>query len=807
MRVSLDWLAEFTDLPPEPELVDRLSMCGFEDVLVERGGPDLSAIRVGRVESCEPHPNADKLSVCEVDVGEGEPLQIVCGAPNVAAGQKVPVAVPGVRLPDGTKIKRSKLRGVASAGMICSRRELTLGDEHTGILVLSDEAQIGAPLSDAVAAGEAVLEVGITPNRGDAASLLGLAREVKALFGAPLRLPASDPPESGSPAVESVRIRVDAPEGCYRYVGRVVRGVRVGASPDWMSRRLEASGIRAINNVVDVTNWVLLEFGQPLHAFDLQALRGAEIRARSAASGETLATLDGTQRELDPRDLVIADAERPVALAGVMGGADTEVGPGTTDILIESAHFDPSTVRLTARRHGLHTEASYRFERGVDRDGVARAADRAARLVAELAGGEVAPGRVEARGDSAPRTGPIRLEVARSNRLLGIDLSGADAAELLGRVEVACDNPQDGVLECRIPSHRNDLQVHQDLTEEIARIYGYDRIPTTLPVAELRPVRLPWSWEVSERVRDALSACGLMEMVSLPFVAPRDLARLRLAEDDPRRRSVRVLNPIQEQDSQLRTAILPSLLRIARQNLSRQVDRVGLFEVCRVFLAESPERGEKASNLPQEPLCVTALLTRGEERPLWSPDSAPPLFFEARGVAERLLSALGYMASLQRGSGEPYLHPGAEASIVIDGCAAGVVGELHPEVAAAFDIGVPCALIELNLSAVRAVERREIQFQEVSREPRVRRDLAVLVDRDQAAGEVLEAIRGAGGADLVSAELFDRYEGRGVPQGRVSLAFRMVFQRADRTLTDEEVARATDRVVRTLTRRFGVELR
>jgi phenylalanyl-tRNA synthetase beta chain len=802
MRAPLEWLGELVDLPPDAQLAERLELGGFEDVRIERLGPDLGEIRVGLVRGCERHPAADRLSVCRVDLGDGEERSIVCGAPNVAAGQKVAVALPGTRLPDGTKLKKSKLRGVVSEGMICSTRELGLGDEHAGILLLDPDAPVGAALPEVLGAGDRVLEVGITPNRGDAASLLGLAREVRAFFGGELRLPPCEPDEAGAPAAEAVRVAIEAPDGCFHYVARVVRDVRIAPSPDWVARRLEACGVRPINNVVDVTNLVLFELGQPLHAFDLAEIGGGEIRVRRAAASERLATLDGQTRPLEPGDLVIADARRAVALAGVMGGAASEVGQHTRDVLIESAHFHPSSVRLTARRLGLHSEASYRFERGVDAAGVRRAADRAARLLAELAGGRVAPGTVEARGAAPARTETIAFEVARAERLLGLEIGERAAASLLERVGVACEPAGPGRLSCRVPSHRNDLELPEDLVEEVARIHGYEKIPATLPLARLEPARQPRSWQLAERARDALAAAGLTEVITYPFVGAADLEGLGLASGDPRREGLRVLNPIQEQDAVLRTALLPSLLRLARQNLARQIDRVRLFEVCRVFIP----RGEEGA-LPEEPLMATAVVTAPRERHLWSVPEAPPLFFEVRGVAERLLSALGYVASLRRGGGAPYLHPGAEVAIEVDGRSVGAVGELHPSVSAAFEIDAPCALFELNLDALSAAKTREIRFREVSREPQVRRDLAVLLDRTQAAGEVVEAIRKSGGPDLISVELFDRYEGRGVPEGRVSLGFRLVFQRADRTLTDAEVAKASDRVVRMLATRFGAELR
>jgi len=800
MRLDLDWLGEWIDLPPTADLVHRLDMGGFEDTAVEQTGPDLSAIRVGHVVAQGPHPNADRLSLCRVDLGDGDPVEIVCGAPNVAKGQRVAVASPGVTLPDGTRLKKSKLRGVVSHGMICSTRELGLGDEHEGILVLDDGAPIGAALPDVMACGPRVLEVGITPNRGDTASLLGIAREVRAFFGSAIREPECAPAESGTGAGESARVSIDAPGACHHYVARIVRGVRVGPSPAAVVERLEASGIRAINNVVDATNLALLEYGQPLHAFDLATLAGAEVQVRRARAGETLTTLDGETRELAPEDLVIADAERAIALAGVMGGADTEVGEGTVDVLIESAHFHPTSVRLSARRHGLHTEASYRFERGVDRAGIQRAADRCARLMAELCGGQVAPGVVEARGETPERTEEVRLPCERANRLLGTDLTPDSMRELLARADIAALESEAGLLAAQIPSHRNDIHAREDLIEEIARIYGYDEIPTTEPTGLLRPVEPAAAHLLAERAKDALAGSGLVETVSFPFLAQAELDALGLPEGDPRRETLSLANPIKEEEPRLRPLLLPTLLRLVRQNLAHQVERVALFEVSRVFRPRDP--GE----LPGEPLQAAAVLTRDAAPGLWDPTPAP-LFFTARGIAERLLNLLGYPPSLRREACPGYLHPGAAATIWAGGEMVGAVGELHPEVRARFEIEVPCAAIEVDLEALLGQEPADASFTDVSRFPQIRRDLAVIVDRDTAAGEILEALRRSAGKNCVSVDLFDRYEGTGVPEGRVSLAFRLVFQREDRTLTDEEVGPAIDKVVRMLSHRFGGELR
>jgi len=804
MRVPLRWLAEWIALPETPALVARLTQGGLEIESAERIGPDLSGVRVGRVVERRAHPNADRLSLCAVDLGDGAPVEIVCGAPNVAAGQKVAVASPGSVLPDGTRLAKAKIRGVVSNGMICSARELGLPDDpergEAGILVLPDDAPVGAPVDALLGAGDTVLEIALTPNRGDCASLLGIAREVRAYFGGELRVPPIEPEEEGEPAAASWRVEIADAPGCHRYVGRLVRGVSVGPSPVWLVQKLEAAGLRAINVVVDVTNLVLLEFGQPLHAFDAAKLRGGVVRVRAAAPDEKIATLDGTTRALAPGDLVIADAERAVAIAGVMGGAETDIGPETTDVFLESAQFDPVRVRRTARRLGLSSEASYRFEREVDRAGVRRAADRAARLLAELAGGSVAPGVVEALGSAPRAVERIALDPERVNRLLGSALSRADVVALLARVGVGAEDTGSGALACRIPSHRNDLTRPVDLIEEVARIHGYDRIPSALPSERLLPIELPRGRVLAGRARDALRAAGLVECMTLPLTSAAELDRIGLAAADARRRAVRIANPLVDEESQLRTTLVPSLLAVVRGNRSRQVERVRVFELARVFAA----RG--AGELPHERVELAAAVTAGGER-LWEDPERVPLFYELKGVAEQLLAEIAPDARFRPGAEQPFLHPAASATVEYAGAAVGAIGELHPETAARFEIDAACALLVLDLDALAAQPPPAPRYREVSRQPSVRRDLAVLLAREQAVGTVLEAIRATAGPQLVAAEVFDRYEGRGVPEGRVSVAFRLVFQRADRTLTDAEVARSIERVVGMLADRFGGELR
>ncbi len=801
MRVPLGWLSEWVDLPSSVEdLEERLTMAGLEIEEILLTGPDLSGLRVGHVVEHARHPDAERLSVCKVDLGDGEPLEIVCGAHNVAAGQKVAVATHGTVLPGGEQVKRAKIRGVPSNGMICSDREMHLGDDHEGIRVLDPDAPVGAPLGEVLRCGETVFDVAITPNRGDWVSMLGIAREVRAHYGGEIRTPPSELSESERLASEDIRVEIDDRTGCHRYVARVVRGIEMGSSPEWLRERLEAAGLRSINPVVDVTNLVLLEFGQPLHAFDLAKLRGGVVRVRAAEQGEKIVTLDGHTRELCPEDLVIADAEGAIAIAGVMGGFESEVGAETREVLIESAHFQPSRVRRTARRLGLQTDASYRFERGLDREGCGRAAARAARLIQELSGGTVSKGVVEVLGEPPPVTEEIRLDPSRANRLLGTAIPDEEMIELLSRLDIEARRAEEGTLLCRPPSYRNDLHLPADLIEEVARLHGYDRIPATLPEGAFSGVDVLPRRRLMLEVSQSLQGSGLTEVMTFPAARPGDPDALQLAPDDRRRRAVELLNPIQSTDSVLRTTLVPSLLRATQANLRRQVERLRLFEVSRVFLAR------EADDLPEEPLQAVAVLSDAEGASLWE-STEVPIFFRAKGVGERLLADLGHPWTFRAGTSEPYLHPSAAGEFCIGEGSVAAVGELHPETAARFEIKAPTAMLVVDLEALGRIPRQDPQYREVSYHPSVRRDLAVLLDRATQAGEVLEAIRKTGGAALTSVEVFDRWEGMGVPEGKVSLTFRLVFQRADRNLTDPEVAKATDRIINLLAHRFGGELR
>ncbi|MFL5300530.1 MAG: phenylalanine--tRNA ligase subunit beta [Anaeromyxobacteraceae bacterium] len=802
MRISYSWLSEHVDLPPVEELAKRLTAVGLEVEAVERVGANLAGIVAARIVASEKHPNAEKLSVTRVDAGGPEPLQVVCGAKNYAVGDVVPLATVGTTLPGGTRIERAKLRGVESFGMLCSAKELALDADASGLLILPREVVPGTPIAKALQLEDALLEVNVTPNRPDALSHVGIAREVAALTGGAVRLPRPKLAEGGGPAADAVRVRIEAPEKCHRYAARVVEGVRIGPSPGWLARRLEACGVRSISNVVDATNYVLLELGHPLHAFDLDKVAGHEIVVRSARPGEKITTLDGKERALVEDDLLIADRDRGSALAGVMGGADSEISAGTTRVLVESAWFAPPGIRRTSKRHGLKSEASYRFERGADPGMVLPALDRCAALVAELAGGTVRGGVVDAhpRPHRAPE---VRLRWSRPAQLLGMPVAQEDARRILaglGFAERASD-ASGGTF--AVPSWRQDIAIEEDLVEEIVRTKGYDAIPETLPrLAQATPA-LPPDAEALLRVRDALEAAGFSEAVNFSFVAPKELEPLRSPVPTPRGDApgIPLKNAISAELSVMRTSLLPSLLRNAAANRRQGGQDVRLYEIARSF---DPRRGEGDAPAREEPKLAGVLLGR-RQAVGWAEGGDAVDFYDAKAAVERVLAALGVAGAQDARwsvAAAPWAHPRFAAALHLGGALAGHVGELHPRVAAAFDLPKGVLAFELDVAALLGAARLVPRHAEVPRLPPVLRDLAVVVDDAVAAAEVIAAVKAE---PLVEdAALFDVYTGAPLAAGKKNLALALRYRAAGRTLTDAEVDAAHARIVERLRREPGI---
>ncbi len=783
MRVPLEWLNEYVkpDLDTAA-LAERLAMTGTEVERVERHGvAALENFVIGRVLEAEQHPNADRLRVCVVDIGDGSPSQIVCGAPNVAAGQTVAVAKPGAVMPDGTKLAVAKLRGVESNGMILAEDEVAIGTEHDGIMVLErDGLEPGMPLKDVLPIATDVLVLEITPNRPDCLAIYGVAREAHAATGAPLAPPPwrEDPGKPGD--VAGANVIVECPDLCPRFTARVFEDVKIGPSPLWLKARLMAAGQRPISNVVDITNYVMLLTGQPLHAFDLDRVEGATLTVRRAGDGEQVETLDGQTRTLDSDMVLIEDAAGPTSIAGIMGGARSEVQPDTTRVLMEAANWDGANIHQTSLKLGLRSEASGRFEKGIQPEQAIDAQAESTRLMLELTGGRLLPGTIDV-GGAGPPPKTIRLREARVESLLGAPISSARCAEILNALEFTTLVADDG-LDVTVPAFRRaDVTREADLIEEVARLDGLDKLPVTLPSRHGASGRLTARQRLRRSAADALTAQGVNEIVGWSFTHPDVADRLRLGPEHPLRRTVALANPLSTDLSVLRTTLLGSLLDIARHNRARGVGNVRLFEAGAVYLPTEP------GQLPREPYHVAALLTGTVRPPSWR-DGHPPAvdFFAVKGVLAGLMDRIHADWRLEHGV-EPFLHPGRSARILVGGAQAGWIGEVHPLVAANWDLRDTVAAFELDLDAVP--EPATALYREVSGFPDVREDIAVIVPEHVTAAQLLALVRHAGGRLLAGAEVFDVYrDPERIGEGNVSLAVRLTYRAGDRTLTDEEVA-------------------
>jgi phenylalanyl-tRNA synthetase beta chain len=805
MRISLNWLSEYVgDLPPAEEVARLLTAVGLEVEGIERTGQGLGGVVAARIVQAEKHPNAEKLSVTRVDAGGAEPLQVVCGAKNFQVGDVVPLATVGATLPGGTKIEKAKLRGVESSGMLCSAKELGLAEDASGLLLLDRKIAPGTPVARALALEDVLLEVNVTPNRPDALSHLGIARELAALLGTKVRLPAPALAERGGPAAEAVKVRIEDPERCARYAARVVEGVKIGPSPLWLARRLEACGVRSISNVVDATNFVLLELGHPLHAFDLEKVAGREIVVRTARRGEKLVTLDGKERALDAEDLLIADRDRGSALAGVMGGGDSEISAGTTRVLLESAWFQPGTVRRTSRRHGLKTEASYRFERGADPGMVIPAVDRCAALIAELAGGTVRPGVVDAHPRRVATT-EVRLRWRRPAEILGMDVAQGEARRILGALGFEERGADAEGATFAVPSWRVDVSLEEDLVEEIVRTKGYDAIPETLPRNAVEtPAERPEAEGVA-RIRAALEASGLSEAVNFSFVSARDLEPfdrpVATGDGSGRALGVALRNPISADLAVMRTSLVPSLLKNAAHNRRQRVEDVRLYEIARAY---HPHPGGEEPSV--EPLRVAGVIL-GRRSPVgWATGGDVADFYDAKAAVAAVLDALG-VAARWRARGDGWLHPRSSGVVLAAGGdeVLGEVGELHPRVAAAFELPRGVLAFELHVDALLRHARLVPQYRPIARLPAVLRDVAVVVDDAATAAAVEALVREEPLVEQVT--LFDVYKGAPLPPGKKNLAFAIAYRAPDRTLTDAEADQAHARIVQRLRTRLGAELR
>ncbi len=811
MRVPLDWLREYCSPPLDARgIEERLTMTGTKvEAIHHHGVAAVEHFVVGRVLSAEPHPDADRLRVCQVELGDGAPATIVCGAPNVAAGQTVAVARPGAVMPDGAKLKAAKLRGIESQGMILAEDELAIGSDHAGIIVLDEaildaELAPGTPLTDVLPIATEVLELEITPNRPDCLAVYAVARELHAATGAPLAEPPWLEDPGGEGELAGVEIEVADPDLCPRFTARLFEGVTIAPSSLWLKARLSAAGQRPINNVVDITNYVMLLTGQPLHAFDFDRVAGGHLVVRRASEGEQIETLDGQTRTLDAQMVLIEDDDGPTSIAGVMGGARSEVAPDTTRVLMEAASWDGPNIHRTSWTLALRSEASGRFEKGLQPEQAMYAQAVATRLMLELTGARLVPGTVDLGGPGpAPQT--IRLREDRVKGLLGAPIARDRQAEILASLDFATSTAEDGLDVTVPPVRRADVTREADVIEEVSRIDGLDRLPATLPKRRDAYGVLSREQRLRRRAADALVGRGLHEVVGWTFTPPALLDRLRLPAGDERRRAVELQNPMSGDQSLLRTTLLGSLLDIARHNVAHGAVDLALFETGTVFRTRDPADGADA-RLPDERRALGVLASGRLAPPTWgAPDPPRADFFAVKGILEALAAALRVRVKMAKAP-QPFLHPGRSATVLAAEAPIGWLGELHPLVAREWDLD-GAAAFEIDLEALIAAAPHETRYDDLIGFPALREDLAVVLDAEVPAARVLAVVREAAGELLGDARVFDVYSGPQVGEGRRSLALALSFRSPERTLTDADVVPLRERIVAAVSGELGGELR
>ncbi len=792
MKLPISWLKDYTDVSvPVKEYCDALTLSGSKVEGYEILGGDIVNVVTAKVLKVEQHPNADKLKVCSVDVGEDAPLQIVTGAPNVFEGAHIVLAKNDSTLPGGVKIKKSALRGVESNGMMCSIEELglTMNDvpyaPEYGILILSEDAPVGMDIREYLELSDEVVEFEITSNRPDCFSVIGLARESAATFERPFNIPEPKAEGNSESVCDKFSVEVSAPDLCPRYCARMVKDVKIAPSPQWLARRLRAAGVRPINNIVDITNYVMLEYGQPMHAFDTSYLSGNKIVVRRANDGETITTLDETERRLDSSMLVISDAEKAVAVAGVMGGMNSEIQPATTEVLFESALFDGTSVRLTSKKLGLRTESSGRYEKGLDYFNTVGAVNRACELVEKLGAGTVVGGMIDV---AAPAPAPRRIAFRPDaiNRLLGISVTREEMISIFDRLGVKVEG--DIVLP---PSFRPDLEGEADLAEEIARFYGYDKIPTTLSSGTNINAGKNPAQKQEDKLKSFMTAQGYSETLTYSFVSAKMYDKLNIPESDVARNYIRIANPLGEDTAIMRTVALGSLMEAVATNVHYRSPKVSLFELANVYLPKALPLTE----LPEERRhLVFAQYGTGD-------------YYTVKGLVEELANrfTLGKL-TFKPETEHPSFHPGRTASVYIGEQYLGVVGQVHPQVLSNYDIDVPVYAAELDFETMLAVEVPPMLYRALPRFPSMNRDLALIVDRDTTAADIEACIRRAGKKMLCEVNLFDVYQGKQIEEGKKSMAYSLVFRAEDRTLTDGEVNTAVERILKALTE-IGAALR
>jgi phenylalanyl-tRNA synthetase beta chain len=802
MKVSLSWLQSYVDLEMTVEqLTQMLTMAGLEvDSVCDRYG-FLNSVLVGRIATVEPHPRADKLTLCQVDAGNKR-YRVVCGAPNVAVDRLVPLALPGTELVDGTTLSPSTIRGERSEGMLCSAVELGLGIESSGLLVLDNALTPGTPLNQALALCDPVLDIDLTPNRPDCLSIVGIAREVAGYQGTALKRPGLNLPKESGDIHDHASVVIDAPDHCPRYTCRLIEKVKVGPSPFWLQDRLRSVDLRPINLIVDVTNFVMMEIGQPLHAFDFDRLAQNRIVVRTAREGELFTTLDEKERQLNAEMLMICDAENAVGIGGVMGGMNSEIEATTTRVLLEGAYFNPVSIRKTAKHLGLNTDAAHRFERGVDPHGTLFAVNRAAALIVQLAGATLVGGTIDVQYD-LPRPVSIDLSVRATNRTLGTDLKLKKMAQLLNSIEFKAVAKDKDTLQVAVPSFRVDVSRPQDLMEEVARRWGYDNIPisfATIPVVS-QPV--PMLLARRKAIQNLLTGMGFSETINYSFIHKSSCDRLGLAPDDIRRNVVQILNPLTEEMAILRTSLVPGLLETVQRNLARQSKTLRLFETGKIFI------GQGVDQQPLEKEMLAGLWTGQRTADGWHGKPKPCDYYDLKGALESLL--IGLHAPEADYAQLPaqqctYTQPGATARIEMGGKILGLMGEVHPRVREVFDLKQAVFIFEIDLQALVEQIPEVVCAQPLPKYPATNRDATLIIDQTVAAGDLLAQVRLMDQPLVEAVQLFDVYQGGSLPKNRKSVSFRIVYRSSQETLEDNTVNQLHKEITEQLVIQFKADL-
>lgn len=802
MKTSLNWLKEYVDVDMEVSAIaDALTMAGLEVETVQERHTHLESVVVAKVLEVSSHPNADKLSLCKVETGETI-LNIVCGAPNVAEGMLVPLALPGTVMPNGMTLKKGKIRGEKSEGMICSAIELEIGEDEGGIMSLNSDLTIGEPLNKALNLYDPVIEIDLTPNRPDCLGIIGIAREVATFENKSLKYPETHLPGGIENINDYTSVSIEDPDLCPRYAACLLTDIKVGPSPFWLKDRLLSVGLKPINNIVDITNFVMMETGQPLHAFDFDNLAENRIVVKRAQNEKTFVTLDEKERSLDPDMLMICDGEKPVALAGVMGGLNSEIEDHTTRVLIESAYFTPASVRKTAKTLGLPSDASHRFERGVDPEGTLTALKRAAELMLEIGGGQLIDGII----DEHPKkieSPEITLSVRETNRLIGTSLSQQEISGHLHSIEFQTTETTEDTLTVIPPPFRVDIEKPVDLMEEIARLTGYNNIPTSFPMIPAKTSDEEGIISARILIKDKMNGLGLTETVNYSFIHEDSCDQLRMAPEDPRRKTVKILNPLTEDQAVMRTTIIPGLLDTARRNISKQVSNLKIFETGKIFLST----GEDSQ--PDELEMLSGLITGFRKDTNWYSKEEPTDFYDVKGIIEGLFESLHITNAEYKilpNEKCDYTKPGYSAEILIDGTPMGIIGEVHPEVLSNYRLKQPVFIFELNLGTLIPMIPVIRSSKEVPKYPSVNRDITIICDNAIEAGHILGIIEGMNEQLVERTILFDIYDGDPIPEGKRSLSIRVIYRSPSKTLKDKNVTKLHKKITDELLKELGASL-